>query len=273
MKTFLNTSSLKLSVAIPTVIENNIEQNYQTMLKYLTKAHNEGVGLIMFPETVLTGIDITDDFETDKKLAITLDSDYIKNLQEKAIEYNLWIAFGFFEFANNTIFDSVILINSKGELALHYKRISRGWCHPDANPREYGSGDSYPVLMSPWGKIGFLVCGDLFDVPELAIKEELDVLLFPFARCFCEDIISLQEEWDNVEWEEYANQIKSINAYTLMANYIIHSETHRDDFQSSSRSYNNYFGGGFITDRKGNIIASLPLNQEGLLIWDGDIKK
>ena len=257
--------SLKIAVTVLEIVENNIEQNYQTMLEYIDRANEEGVGLILFPEAILTGIDISDDYQIDKEIAITIDSDYINQVKVKAKECEIWVSFGFIEIDKGTIFDSAVLINANGEIALHHRRISKGWRHPDANPLEYGCGDSFPTAMSPWGKIGFLICGDLFDVPELAIKEELDVLLFPFARCFTADIVSPQEEWDKVEWIEYSKQIKSINAYTLMTNYILKPD--------NSRYGNNYFGGGFITDRKGSILTNLPLNKEGLLIWDGKVMR
>jgi len=60
-----------------------------------------------------------------------------------------------------------------------------------------------------------------------------------------------------VEWREYAKQIRFVSAVTAGANYIAPKE---------GSLYGGGFGGGFITDKNGNLLASLPLNQAGLLV-------
>jgi len=259
----LKVSSIKIkaAVAVPEIVEYDISHNHKTVLDYISKAAKENVNLLLFPETVLTGLVISDDYSLDKQYAISLVSEPIKQIQAQAASCGLWVALGFIEIANGILYDSAVLIDSNGTIVLHQRRMSHGWCAPSANPAEYGYGDEYKTAQTPWGKVGFMICGDLFHVNHYATEANLDILLFPFARCFSSNIKleNYQQQWDNVEWPEYAQQISQVNAYALMANYIAPVE---------GSPFCGGFGGGFITDRYGNLLGQLPLNTAGLGICD-----
>ena len=113
------------SVSVPGIGWNR-QENLAKMLSHMDAAASQNADLLLFPETVLTGLINTGDTTNDMGLGITIDSNEILSLSLKAAETGLWVAFGFFELENNVLFDSAMLLDSCGGIALHYRRISTG---------------------------------------------------------------------------------------------------------------------------------------------------
>ena len=245
-----------LTAATPTIVNGDIDTNFRTVLENIDQAALCGAQLILFPETVLTGLINNDEYDHDKNLAVPLDSQYILDIREKAKAKGIWVALGFFEIDDGVIYDSTILINDAGQIVLHQQRMSTGWRMPGLPITQYAEGTMLQTTETPWGKTGFLICGDLFDTWEGATEAKLDLLLFPFARCFSAGVTDFEEAW-KTEWPEYAKQIQQVSAgLTLGANYISPAEP---------GDHSGYFGGSFMADKDGNRLSALPLNQAGLL--------
>lgn len=175
---------MKLAVAVPEIAEHDIAVNFQTIQTYIKEAIQSNVDLLLFPEAVLTGLVISGNYDVDKKYAISINSEYIKQIAKLSQTGGIWVALGFIEIDNGILYDSAVLINNTGDIVLHQRRLSEGWCSTAASPKEYGYADKYSTADTPWGKVGFMLCGDLFNVPYYAKNANLDILLFPFARCF-----------------------------------------------------------------------------------------
>lgn len=199
-----------------------------------------------------------DIYQKDLKLTIGVNSGTVKLIQEQARACNIWVGFGFLELHEGTIYDSALLIDNYGKTVLLHRRLSPGWRAQNANPAEYGCAEHLPVTTTPFGKTAFLICGDLFEfgIDHLA-GHNIDLILFPFARCFDSKITNPQKEWDEVEFPEYRSQLMKIGALTLMSNYI-----------APQNMNGGGFGGGFGVSKNGDLLAALPLFKEGLLIYD-----
>ncbi|MCL2363997.1 MAG: carbon-nitrogen hydrolase family protein [Defluviitaleaceae bacterium] len=248
---------MKIGVAVFEVKARNIAANTNAVLACMREAAAAGVDLLLLPEVVLTGFVFDDVYAKDLPYALELKNPLISRICEDAKRHGIGVAFGFIENGAGTLYDSAILVNSDGEIVLQQRRLTRGWCAPNANPAEYGTGTELCTAMTPWGNVGFMICGDLFDAVQHAADAALDILLFPYARCFAGGVTDAQAEWDNVEWPEHAAQIKKANAgITLGANYISTGES------------DEYFGGGFVAARDGARLAALPLYTPGLLVYE-----
>lgn len=248
---------MRYAVAAPE-ITTNLNDNLDKVLSMMAQASNSGADILLFPEAGLTGLNLCDDYQTDKQLALSVNSSPIQAIVDNAAKCRMWTAFGFLELSGATIFDSALLVDENGKVVLHQRRLSPGWQAKNANPLEYGSGASLSTAVTPFGKTAILICGDLFQTPfPLAVEDKLDLLLFPFARCFRREVTEPQKQWDNVEWFYYSNQIKQIGALTLMSNYIAPREL-----------FGGGFGGGFVVDRSGELLKGKPLFEEGLVIWE-----
>jgi predicted amidohydrolase len=249
--------NMRYAVAVPRITPTT-KDNLDRILSIIRESSKSGADILLFPEAVLTGLNICDDYETDKLYAYSLESFPVQAIISNTRKCKMWTAFGFLELTNSTIFDSSILVDPNGKIVLHHRRMSPGWRARNADPAKYGCGTSLTTTITPWGKTAIIICGDLFETafPQ-AVEAKLDLLLFPFARCFSPEIKEPQKQWDDVEWPNYATKIKEIGALTLMSNYIAASELNGGGF-----------GGGFIVDRNGEIIKAKPLLEEGLVIWE-----
>ena len=114
------------------------------------------------------------------------------------------------------------------------------------------------MVETPFGRVGFLICGDLFDDEIVSRFRALrpDLLLFPFARCF-QDYSFDQARWDREEMPEYAHRVSLAGVPALMVNYIGHP------------GHEDYcFGGAFFVEADGAVRASLSLGVGGALVVD-----
>lgn len=255
---------MQLSIAIPNIVEYNIDANLQKVLSQLQISANsreipDSPMLVLFPETVLTGLVISDDYDTDRLYALEITSTPITQICKQAEANKIWVAFGFIELAHGALYDTALLVNDNGEIALHQRRLTKGWCNPNAPRNKYGYGTKLATTITPWGKAAFLICGDLFHVPQIAADEKLDLLLFPYARCFGNiSQPTPQQEWDINEWPAYATQVRAAGAkITLGANYIA---------PEKDSPFGGGFGGGFIANKDGNLLKSVPLQTEAIVV-------
>ncbi|OGO19125.1 MAG: hypothetical protein A2144_00640 [Chloroflexi bacterium RBG_16_50_9] len=212
---------MRYAVAVPE-ITSNTKDNLDKILSMMSEASISGADIVLFPETVLTGLNICDDYDIDRQLAYPLESVPVQAIIDNAAKCRMWTAFGFLELSDTTIFDSAVLVDANGKIVLHQRRMSPGWRAKNANPLQYGSGASLSTAITPWGKTAILICGDLFETafPQ-AVDAKFDLLLFPFDRCFSRQVTEPQKQWNNVEWIDYSARIKQISALTLMSNYIL----------------------------------------------------
>lgn len=249
---------VKIAVAVPEVIEGAVDKNFQTSIKHIDRAGAEGVDILLFPETALSGLAVTNIYENDCKNAISLDSVHVSEICKGAAKAGVWVGIGFLEQFEEKLYDSAILIDNVGNVKLHYRRMSEGWTWPNA-PAAYGYGLEYPVADTPWGKAGFLICGDIFNASEHAAKAGLDLLLCPVACSFDFDLKNPQKDWEENFWPDYAAQFNKIGAYAVMSNYV------------EKQTDCHFHGGAHITNRHGVLLFSRPLYKPGLLIEEVEI--
>lgn len=234
-------------------IDRSVEKNLNNIINYIYKAADEKADLVIFSETALTGLINDDNPEHDINLGIKIPGDKVDVLCRAAEKRNINIAIGVFESDNENLYDTAIFINRKGEMGLKYRRMTSGWHDSKIQDTIYKEGTEIETYEADIGNVCFLICGDLFN-DELVNKVKgvnVDYLIFPFARSFYDGTYS-QAKWENEELEDYMSQIKKANTITLGTNYI-------DE---------KYFGGAFIISGDGQVIASLDLGKEGMLIME-----
>jgi len=213
--------------------------------------------LVLFPEAALTGLVNDDCPEHDLPLGESIPGATIDRIARCIEQARVWCGIGLLERDGTRLYDSALLFTPEGRIALHYRRITPGWHGNDANPASYASGDTIPTTTTPWGRVAFLLCGDLFDdrLIDQARALELDLLLVPFARCFSGGGVD-QRRWDTEELPTYCEQVRRAHVTTLLVNYL----TLPDLVDDGS------FGGAFAISPTGVVIGALPLGQPGSLI-------
>src|SRR5690554_2651205 len=128
------------------VSSNNIEDNFKLIRKSIEKLKDQ-VDLICFGEAFLHGFNaLSWNYLIDKKIAISIDTNYIKNIQYLAKHNETAVSFGFYELFADNIFCSNIFINKNGEILNHYRRISSGWKVVSKCDEHYKEGSEFSTF-------------------------------------------------------------------------------------------------------------------------------
>jgi predicted amidohydrolase len=243
---------MKIAVVSHRITEK-VTENIDTMTWYVKKAIQQKADLVLFSETATTGLCNNDKPEHDLPLGASIPGNMTQHFSDLARLGSIHIAFGLFEKIGNQLYDTAILLNRQGEIALKYRRISKGWHWPNSDPAVYRQGTEVTVANLDIGKVCFLLCGDLFDVDLVQQVASLkpDLLLFPMARTI-DNSPDPQDFWDKEELPAYQEQVGKIGSVTLMTGYLD----------------KEYVGGATVFNANGEIMTKLPIKTEGMLVVD-----
>ena len=233
--------------------------NLAALERKIAEAAALGADIVVAPEAVLTGLINNDDPAHDLPLGQPIPGPATTALGVCCRRHRMWLAFGLLERDGDKLYDSAVLIDSEGSIRLKYRRNQPQWHGRNADPTVYREGDRIDAVTTPFGVMAFLICGDLFDDGILARFRALraDWLLFPFARCF-PDGSADPERWDREELPQYLARVRLAAAPALMVNYLA----------SPTLPNDHSFGGAFHVSAQGQLLAALPLGEEGVLVLD-----
>ena len=202
------------------------------------------VDLLCFGESFLQGFDsLSWDYETDKHIALDLDSPAIRQICDWSAAYDMAILLGYFEKANETIYSSSALI-CDGQVKANYRRISPGWKELDVDAH-YQEGREVLDFSLKGRDFRVALCGDLWSEGWERFATER-VLLWPVYVSFP------LEEWKEAEGE-YAAQASGIANTVLMVNSL------SDEPDPVSH-------GGTFFFKKGEIVQKLAFDEESVLM-------
>ncbi len=247
---------MKAALVVPRLTADR-SANLATVERMAADAVSAKAGLILFPEAVLTGLVIEDDPAHDLPLGETIPGPATDRLGAFCRRHGCWLGFGMLERRGAGLYDSAVLLPPDGFIGLLYRRIQPGWHGKAADPEVYRQGTETAGTRTPFGTVGFLLCGDLFDDAIVHRFRGLgaDWLLFPFSRCFSDGSAD-QRRWDTEELPEYARRVSLTRTPALMTNYL--TDGSLPDDQS--------FGGAFAVSAGGEVLARHPLGEEGMLM-------
>jgi len=235
-------------------LTTGVEANLATIDGMVSDAASKGAELILLPEAVLTGLRINDEPARDLQLGQHVPGPATCRLGALCSHHGIWLGFGMLERCGGKLYDSAVLLGSDGSTELHYRRNHPGWHAREVEGTIYGDGADLPVISTPFGRVAFLICGDLFDdgLVSRFSRLDADLMLYPFARAFPGGEAD-QRRWDLEELPEYAGRVGMAGSTALMVNYLA------DD---------GSFGGAFVISGQGEVLASHPLGTEGILMYE-----
>jgi predicted amidohydrolase len=242
------------------IISNRVttdhRENQKKILKLALESIRKGAELILFPEAAATGLANSGDARADLTIAETVPGPRNDEWRILASENRIYFAAGLLERSGTSIFDSAVLFDPEGELVLHYRRNDSGWHMRDDDPYVYREGTEIPTAKTAFGKVAFLICGDLWNDQVLGKlkRRSPDLLLYPFARDF-DAIQDIELEW-NTELISYKERWKESGARVLAANLFCENSRHTS------------IGGTWYIDTMGKILASSPILKESVLLVD-----
>jgi predicted amidohydrolase len=136
------------------------DTNLKNMENYMTRAAENGVNFIVFPEVALTGYNLSN--EKTSGLAETIPGPSTERIMKIAAKNNLHVVFGMPEKGGyNIVYNTAPLITPNGFLGA-YRKVHIPIIEPWAS-----SGNEYPVFDTKFGKIGIGICWEDYCFPEV----------------------------------------------------------------------------------------------------------
>ena len=217
---------------------------------YAKQAQEQQVGLLVFPESLMTPFEKT--AEEFLESAQSIDGNFAAAVSAIAARYNLWIVFTVNEKnpKGGLPFNTAVVVDSAGKRQGVYRKVHLFDAYTFRESERMSYGDQlFEPITTPFGKLGIGICYDL-RFPELARSAALtgaDIIIYPAA-------------WVDGDYKAY--QWK-----TLLAARAIENECF---VAGLSRCDDRYIGESYIYDPMGIAIASSYAKKEMLVVGDID---
>ena len=171
---------MKIALASQPTIDDSIALNVNRIEKALASLRKK-VDLVAFGESYLQGFNsLKWNFERDRTVAVSVDSQPIKMLRYTAKKYSVAVSFGYYELCDEAIYSSYMFIGKNGEIVNNFRRVSKGWKEYDITDEHYKEGDGFKTFTYMGKRIALAVCGDLWyeENIEQINKEKFDFKAF-----------------------------------------------------------------------------------------------
>jgi (R)-amidase len=155
MEAYMNIFLAQMPIA-----DAQVEINLSNMLSMIRNAPLD-IDLIVFPETTLSGFPAADEIHG---IGLAADSKPIRLIQEAARKSDTAVAFGFCELADERAYNTAMLIDRAGRIALKYRKTHL-W--PGTDWGVFEAGSQYAVCEIASLRVGMLICYDI-EFPETA---------------------------------------------------------------------------------------------------------
>src|SRR2546423_7777044 len=216
------------------------------MRDFSARAKNEGAELIVFPEASDTGYSMP----VIRQLAKPWTEGAVPALQEMAKEFSLTIVSGVSERDGESIYNSQIFVDTRGEIVASYRKTHLFVLAPNDESTCYTPGDKFVSVTADGFNFGLSICYDL-RFPEvsraLALEHNADVLLvssaWPLPRAAHLRALAVARAIENQSYLVLANRTGVDAGVTCC-------------------------GTSAIIDPSGLVLASAPGDREELLLSD-----
>lgn len=158
------------------------KENLETAWEFARKAAACQSRLLVFPEYFMTYYPLKD--EDFRQQGQSLDGKFVREMGKIARDTGLWMIFGVNEKGTERNYNTMAVLNEKGNLAGYYRKTHLFDAYRWKESEDTMLGDEiFEPVETPAGKIGLGTCYDL-RFPELARMEALkgaQILFYPSA--------------------------------------------------------------------------------------------
>ena len=238
-----------------------VEKNIKKHLGYINRAIQKKADLIVFPELSLTGYSLKD---LNAELALNpFNTDILKPIAEKSKKIDI-ICGGVEEDDNYGLFNSAFYI-SGGKVQCTHRKVYPPDYGMFEEIRYFSHGKNADVCETKFGKLGILVCEDLWHIslPLIQALKGAKVIITIAASPTKLELNTKSKAIKNYEInsEHHKSYARLLSSYIVFCNRV----GYEDGI--------NFWGGSEVVDPFGHITALGKFFDEDLIITDIDYEK
>ncbi len=261
------TAEIKLAL-VQMSVSSSLEENVRKAETFVREAAAKGARIILLPELFENHYFCQIEREEFFAWAHPLDNHpFLSKFQQLAAQLGVVIPLSIFEKAGQAHFNSLVMIDADGQrLGLYRKsHIPDG---PGYEEKYYfNPGDTgFRTWATRFGRIGVGICWDQW-FPECArimALQGADLLLYPTAiGSEPSDVVSSPNT--PAMWQ------RAMQGHAV-SNSVYVGAANRIGVESFENASCTFYGHSFLADYRGEILESLPAEQEGLVIQKLDFE-
>ena len=243
---------MRIALSSAPVKNKDLAFNLAAMTAALAQAAGQAE-VVVFGESTLQGFDcLCWVYETDRDMAVPLDSEPIRTMQNAARKCATAVSFGFIERNNDALYSSYVFIGADGTIIHRFRRVSIGWKEYSQTDAHYREGAHFEKFTYRGKSFAVGLCGDLWTDgrPEEMYALDADVVLWGVWRDYRAD------EWNSTIKHEYAEQAEKCGRRVLLVNPYCADDDADDEAAK----------GGAVDFRDGRIQAEMAAGSSGMLV-------
>lgn len=247
----------------------------------IQEAARNNAEIIAFPEVFLPGypyhIWLDSPFAGMGKFAVRyheqslpIDSPLIVRLRDAARTNKISVVMGFSERDGGTLYMSQIIINEKGHIVAHRRKLKP--THVERTVFGEGDGSDIAVYEMAVGRVGALNCWEHFQTltkyAMYAMHEQLHIAAWPGMSLYQPEVYAFSAEAQSVATQMYAMEGQT---FVLCATQVVTKAAHQFFCETPMHEKLIGYGGGFaqIYGPDGRALADrLASDAEGILYAD-----
>jgi predicted amidohydrolase len=228
-----------------------VKENLETIAQNVDRATKEGASLVVFPELALTGYFLKD---LVPEVALSVSSPEIAKLKE--LSKNISIAIGFVEASPEYRFYNAAIYLEDGEIKHLHRKVYLPTYGLFDEQRYLAQGNSFRAFDTRFGRMGFLLCEDMWHLPSsyiLAMDGASTLLCLassPGRGLTNDENLSTTDAWQKLVF----TTAMFLNERVLFCNRV--------GFEDGI----NFWGGSEIVDPCGASVARGKMLEEDFLI-------
>ena len=238
-----------------------VERNLDTIAEAMRQAVAEAADLLVLPEAATTGY-----FLEGGVLEAALSSDQLASKLSSRVgrlERELWTVVGFYENSDGRLTNSAALLRAEGA-GVEVRGVYRKFFLPTYGvfdeERFVSRGRELGVFETPWGKLGILICEDVWHsiLPTLNAAAGAQILAVPAAspaRGFTGEHIA--------NHDRYRRLFRAISEEHGL--FCVNAQL--CGFEGGK----GFVGGSVVVDPFGNTLAEAPVADPAMVVADLDL--
>ena len=239
---------LRISLIPLKIAPRNVTDNIRHFVTQLDQVRPHQPDLVCLPECCFTGY-MYEDADL-ARFAEPVPGPTTAEMSRLAQAYGVYLCFGLLESTPQGVYDTAILLDRNGAIAGFHRKLSE--------KPPFINGTVVNSIETEFGKLGMLVCADLFAEEVVArLDPALKLLLVPTARSF-DGGSPDRLRWEKEERQSYLDAVHHAGIPAVITNTL------------ETSSVDALFGGALVVSAQGELLAESPHGSDEILVYDLD---